>query len=259
MGFLYSLLLKFLYPTSLLLVLLTIAALARRKRWLRRTSFALALTILMVGGNGWVVEGLIRHLESRVRPPTPLPAADAILVLSGGVLARTPPRPTIEVSEAGDRILYGAELFRQRKAPLVICTGSVGTGGIVARPIADEMAELLGMLGVPPHAIVTEGRSENTREHAVNVCPMLESRRIRSVLLVTSAMHMPRSIGVFRRICPGVEFVPAPTDFRTTWADPGVWYREAVSLIPTPQNLVDFSNAMHEYLGIAYYRVRGWI
>jgi uncharacterized SAM-binding protein YcdF (DUF218 family) len=258
-SFLYSVLLKLLYPTSLSLLLLGAAAVARRSPRFRRACFGLAVAILLVCGNGWVTSALIRHLEQEYLPRQPVPTADAILVLSGGVLGRIPPRPTVEIGEAGDRILYGAELFRQRKAPQIICTGNVATGGVAPRPAAAEMAELLAMLGVPSQAIVKEVQSENTHEHAINVCPLLRDRKIGSVLLVTSAMHMPRSVATFRRLCSSVDFIPAPTDFRAPQSGRSVWYRQLVGLIPTPRNLLDFSDAAHEYLGIAYYRLRGWI
>jgi uncharacterized SAM-binding protein YcdF (DUF218 family) len=88
---------------------------------------------------------------------------------------------------------------------------------------------------------------------------MFDARRMKRVLLVTSALHMPRSVGVFRRVCPAVEFVPAPTDFRAPFDRSFTWYREGVRLLPTPRSLLDFSDAAHEYLGMAYYHLRGWM
>jgi uncharacterized SAM-binding protein YcdF (DUF218 family) len=202
---------------------------------------------------------MFRQLEGQYPPPQPLPTADAIVVLSGGVLSKTPPRSSIEVGEAGDRVLYGAQLFRQGKAPLVVCTGNVGTGDISPRPEAEDMAELMESIGVSESAIVTETEARNTHEHAVNLCPVFQQRRINRVLLVTSALHMPRSMGVFRHVCPAVEYVPAPTDFRNTAMRSVEWYREAMNLLPTPRRLLDFSDAAHEYLGMTYYRLRGWL
>jgi len=72
-------------------------------------------------------------------------------------------------------------------------------------------------------------------------------------------MHMPRSLGVFKRSCPDVVFIPAPTDFRVTERIPAPWYRQLTALVPTPAHLLLFSEAMHEYLGLAYYRMKGWI
>ena len=258
MGFLYSVLLKMLYPTSVALVLLAAAVVARRPRTLR-ACLAGAVLALMIGGNGWVVASMVRNLEGRHLPAASVPSADAIVVLSGGVLGKTPPRPSVELGDTGDRLLYGALLFKQGKAPRIICTGNVATGGVAPRPAAENMAELLGLLGVDAGAIVTETRSENTHDHAVTVCPMLRDAGATRFLLVTSAMHMPRAIGVFRRACPDVVATAAPTDFCAPYELPQPWYRRAVALLPTPRSLLDFSDAAHEYVGIAYYTLRGWM
>jgi len=121
------------------------------------------------------------------------------------------------------------------------------------------MAEFLGPLGIPTNSIITEVKSENTYQHAVLLAPIFHERGFKRILLVTSAMHMPRSIGVFRKQCPDVEFIPAPTDFRAVKQLPTPWYRKIPYFIPTPRNLLSFSEVAHEYLGIAYYKLRGWI
>lgn len=259
MSFLYVIFLKLLYPTSLCVILLLAAAALRKRRIARRVCFGLAGASLLVCGNGWLVGALTKHLEWKYLPPNPVPKADAILVLSGGIAAKAPPRPTVEIGEAGDRLLYGAYLFRQGRANHIICTGKAATGSIVRRPVADEMAEFLDLLGLPTNAVITEVKSENTYQHGVELSPVLKTRGFRRILLVTTAMHMPRSIGVFRQQCPAVEFIPAPTDFRITERIPAPWYRQLTNLIPTPSNLALFSEVMHEYLGIAYYRIRGWM
>lgn len=258
-AFLYRAFVKMLSPTAVALVCLIAGIAFRSRPVVRRICHGLAVSILLFCGNGSISETLVRRLESQYPAPQALPQAGAILVLSGGVNPRIPPRLTVEVGEAADRVLYGAHLFRQKRAPLVICTGNVVPSGSPQRSTAEEMAELLAVLSVPPDAILTERRARNTREHALNVCPMLTSRGIDSVLLVTSAMHMPRSVQTFRRLCPSVVFVPAPTDFRWTDEPRPPWYRDLVRSIPTPANLMNFSDALHEYVGIEYYRLRGWL
>ncbi|NOS71958.1 MAG: YdcF family protein [Verrucomicrobia bacterium] len=260
MSFLYSISLKLLYPTSLCVLLLLAAAVFRKRQKLRRICFSLAILILLVCGNGWVVKYSTRYLESQY-PPLPSGssvAADCILVLGGGTSDKIPPRPTVEVGEAGDRVLYAAHLFKAGRAQRILCTSGIATGGIGPRPAADNMAELLQDLGVPESAIVRETASRNTHEHGENLLALLQQKGFKRIILVTSAAHMPRSMGVFKKSCPGIEIIPAPTDFRIVELDLP-WYRELVNLIPTPGNLVQFSETMHEYLGMAYYRLRGWL
>jgi len=126
------------------------------------------MAVLLVCGHGWLVGGLARHLEWRYLPPNPVPQADCILVLSGGIMGRIPHRPAVEIAEAGDRVLYGAHLYRQGKAPRIICAGNVATAGLGVRPAAEDMAELLEEFGIPKDSIVTETHSEDTHQHARN-------------------------------------------------------------------------------------------
>jgi uncharacterized SAM-binding protein YcdF (DUF218 family) len=96
----------------------------------------------------------------------------------------------------------------------VICTGNVATGGVALRSEAEDMRELLEMVGVPADAIILETDASNTHQHAKNLQALFRERNFQRVLLVTSAMHMPRAMGVFKKDCADVEFIPAPTDFR---------------------------------------------
>ncbi len=65
----------------------------------------------------------MQSLESQNLPQKEIPKADAIVILGGAVLPAVPPRPWVEVSEEGDRVLYGAKLYREGKAPRVILSG----------------------------------------------------------------------------------------------------------------------------------------
>lgn len=258
MSFLYALLLKLLYPTSLATLLLVTSAFLRKFNMARRICFWLAIALLVVCGNGWVARGMTRHLEDKFLSQQPVPDADCILILSGGIAPQIPPRTTVEVDDAGDRVLFGAHLFRLGKAHQIICTGNVATGGIAPHPAAEDMAELLETLGVPKDDIALETKAENTHQHAIYVDPLLRKRGFKRVLLVTSAMHMPRAMLVMRKHRPDIDFIPAPTDFRAPDI-PLPWYRELVAVIPSPANFVLFTEAAHEYLGLLYYRLRGWI
>ena len=176
--------------------------------------------------------------------PIPVPQADCIVILGGCLDSQIPPRPTIEVTDAGDRVLYGWHLYRQGRAPLVICTGGLSASGVPVRPAAEDMADFLEHLGMPRNAILTETNSSTTREHPVNLAPVFRERGIKRVLLVTSALHMPRSVGVFKRGCPEIEIIAAPTDFRTTEGIAKPWYYRFNSFIPSPGNLLAFSKRL---------------
>jgi len=124
------------------------------------------------------------------------------------------------------------------------------------------MAEVLFLTGVPREDVWLQGRSQNTYEDALYCAELLSEKGVQRVLLVTSAMHMPRSVALFEK--QGIEVVPAPTDFKVTeaiWADltGGTPQEIIISFIPNVSNLSLTSAALKEYLGFWVYRLRGWV
>jgi uncharacterized SAM-binding protein YcdF (DUF218 family) len=109
--FLSKLLPLFIYPLGLscLLMVAALTALWKRPKW-AAVPIAAALIILLLGSSGWVSKSLVRSLEWQNLPPAELPQAEAIIVLGGGVKAALPPRAWVELSEAGDRILYASKV-----------------------------------------------------------------------------------------------------------------------------------------------------
>lgn len=259
MGFFFTIVLKLFYPTSICLLCLGVAAAFHKRTRLCRAAVGLAVATLLISGNGWVVGKLCEHLEWRYLPPTPLPSADCIVILSGCTLAQRPPRPTVEVDEAGDRLLYGTCLYRQGKAPRIVCTGGLSVRGFTLRPASTDMADLLEMLGVSKDAVITETNALNTHDHALNLQPYFKENGCKRILLVTSALHMPRAMGCFRRVCPDLDVIPAPTDFSRVQGIPKPWYHRITGFIPLPGTMDQFAKVVHEYIGLAYYRLRGWV
>jgi len=260
--YLSKLLPLFLYPLGLacLLMLIALVTVWKRPGW-AAVAIALALIVLLFGGNGWVSSQLVRSLEWQNIPPAELPQAEAIVVLGGGIKPAFPPRPWIELSEGGDRVIHAARLHQQKKAPLVIVSGGRIVWGSSGSPESVDMAAILTWLGVKPEAILQDPESLNTYENAVNVKKILDSRGLRQVLLVTSAMHMPRSLLIFKR--QGIAAIPAPTDFLVTandlQAQHGTLQATVLNLLPDADQLQQSTRALKEYLGIVVYRLRGWL
>lgn len=251
----------FIFPLGLAIVLLIVALAWRRGA---RVLIALALVLLYLGSNRWVAYSLVRSLEAQHIPASPPPDAGAIVVLGGGSRSGDAPRPIVEINEAGDRLLYGAYLFREGKAEHVLLTGGaiewLNAEGIA--PEATDMGRLMEFLGVPPEALWLEPESRNTYENAVYSREMLAAAGINDILLVTSAMHMPRSVALFER--QGLIVTPAPADFlvsQAEWAH--LWVpdlrAQAVNLLPNAEYLAYTTRALKEYFGILVYGLRGWL
>lgn len=261
--FLSKLLPIFFYPLGLSCLLMVVALVTfwKRPRW-AAAAIALSLTILLLGSSGLVSLWLVRSLEWQNLPGATLPATEAIVVLGGGIKPAVPPRPWVDVAEAGDRILYGAQLHQQGKAAFLILSGGRIDWKGGGPPESSDMAKIAEAMGVPADAILQDTTSLNTYENAVNVRKILDDKGMaRRVLLVTSAMHMPRSLMIFKRL--GIEAIAAPTDFFVSEQD----IRELTSspqsillnLLPDVFSLQKTTQALKEYIGIVAYRLKGWL
>lgn len=260
--FLSKLLPLFVYPLGLtcLLLLVALGLIWRRPRW-AAGAIALALLLLIVSGNPSLSNTVIKSLEWQHLPPATLPQAEAIVVLGGAIKPAVAPRPWVDVAEAGDRVLHGARLYQAGKAPLLILSGGRITWKDGGPSESGDMALLAMALGVPRSAIAEDPTSLNTYENAVNVKAILQQRKIKRVLLVTSAMHMPRSLLIFQRL--GIEAIPAPTDFliteRSFQETRETWQGRLLSLIPQADELALTTKVLKEYIGIGVYWLRGWV
>jgi uncharacterized SAM-binding protein YcdF (DUF218 family) len=123
------------------------------------------------------------------------------------------------------------------------------------------MVELLKTMGVPAAAMIQEPTSRTTRENAVNVKQIMEAEGIGKILLVTSAVHMPRSLRIFQKL--GIDAIPAPTDFWVSDRDvEGLQASPqslALSLLPEAEQLSNITRVIKEYIGMGIYWLRGWI
>lgn len=260
--YLSKLLPLFVYPLGLACIFMVIAFFSVWKRPTRAaTCIALAVMILWLGGNGWVANGLVKSLEWQNLPLANVPQADAIVVLGGSIKPQFIPRPSIDVMESGDRVLYGAQLYREGKAPLLILSGGRIDWKGGGPPESEDMARLSQNLGVPATAIVQDPTSLNTYQNAVNVKAILQARQLKTVLLVTSAMHMPRSLAIFKK--QGIDAMPTPTDFlvseREIQEPNSSPQSTLLNLIPDADRLEQTTRALKEYIGLVIYRLRGWL
>jgi uncharacterized SAM-binding protein YcdF (DUF218 family) len=260
--FLSKLIPLFFYPMGAACLLLVIAlGLWWIKSKLTPAFISAALIILFLSGNTWVSNWLAQSLEWQYIPKGELPTADAIVVLGGGIRSQAYPRPDVDFSEAGDRVWYGASLYRAGKAPKIIVSGGriIWKGG--GSPESEDLTKLLVTMGVPKVDIIPEGDSMNTRDNGVYVQKILKANNFKTILLVTSAMHMPRSMAIFKHL--GIKAIAAPTDYRVSQLEldePNLQTESVIlSLMPNEERLSVTTQAMCEYIGMWVYKVKDWL
>jgi uncharacterized SAM-binding protein YcdF (DUF218 family) len=252
--FLSKLLPLFFYPAGLASLLLVAALLFWKKNRLAKLLILVSLLVIFLGGNRWVSMSIVRSLEERYPPFTGNEKAEVIVVLGGGTDIKQYPRPMVEVNGAGDRMIYAAKLFKDGIADKIILSGgTIDWQGEAETTPAKDMADLMEFMGIPSDALILQGGSANTAEDAQFSTSIIKENNWQKIVLVTSAMHMPRSVALFRKL--DVEVIPAPTDYVITdqaWKDLFSWQWENVliNILPTSSSLKSTTSAMKEYLGM---------
>ena len=246
------------YPLGLGILFLLIAALLPRKKKNGKTLLVLTILILWVGSTSPVSTALARSLEWQYTYPEEVPPADAIIILGGGTEPAVNPREFVEVNSAGDRVIAAAKLYRDGKAPVLILSGgNISWMSNGSSTPAQQMAELLAFMDVPPSAMILDNTSQNTYENAVNVKEIIKENGFKTVLLVTSAMHMPRSVMLFDQ--QGISVIPIPVDYSIVENENNKQslLDTIYGFIPSVGNLAMTTNVMKEYIGIWTYSIKG--
>ena len=188
----------FVYPLGLVCVLLIIGLIMKRESKGLKIPFVAAIAIIWICGTNYVSVSLVRSLEWQYFPPKEIPNADVIVVLGGGTGSPEYPRQIVELSSAADRMVYASWLYHQGAAPRLILTGGyIPWMGEHEGSPAENMAFIMEMLDVPEDAMILEKESLNTYENALFTKAILDAEGINRIILVTSASHMPRSVGLF--------------------------------------------------------------
>ncbi len=240
-------------PDSLIVILGVSAWLAALLKWqkLSRSLLAACALLLLLIGFFPVGEWLIAPLENRFTSNAALPReVEGIVVLGGAISPRMSNTwQQAELGGAADRITNFLYLARLYPAAQLVFTG--GSGSVTEQEFKEaEMARILfDQLGLAERAIIYESESRNTSENAQNSKLLVSPQAGENWLLVTSAFHMPRSIGVFCK--EGWAVQPYPVDH----------YSNKDNLMRVEfafgGNLSTLGVAIKEWVGLVAYRVSG--
>jgi uncharacterized SAM-binding protein YcdF (DUF218 family) len=180
------------------------------------------------------------------------PGRTAVVLLAGGVQTAHGSgdrRLSVLNLVSASRVVEAARVYELIAPQWIISSGGPGSAP-GAEPGGIVMRDALVQLGVPSQRILVEARSTTTHVEAVLIAPMLRSLGAQRVVVVTSAAHMPRSLGAFRAegwsAVPAVARDPHADD---PWSD---W------LIPGRNGILLTSDVAHEIVGLPYYWLRGW-
>jgi uncharacterized SAM-binding protein YcdF (DUF218 family) len=183
-----------------------------------------------------------------IRPLPPAPA-DAIVVLSSAVDTPHYERPfPLPDHDTYSRCRFAAWLHQNWKPLPILACGGGAKGRSPA--FAVSMRDVLESVGVPESSIWTEERSGNTHENAVYGAEILRSHGVSRIVLVVEAQSMVRAAACFRK--QGIAVVPAPNEF-------GQIDAKLDDLLLGWKAVRRNEITIHEILGLAWYKLHGWI
>lgn len=243
-------------PLNFALFLLVIALLARLFGRRRLSVASVVLSFLVLALAGWTSIGalMLKPLEERFHRPATLPDRIAgVVVLGGGFEgAINLARGGYELNSSGDRFVEAAILARRFPEARVVVSGGSGALILDGEKDADTAPRMLEALGVTRDRLILENQSRNTEENAIFSKALALPKPGETWLMVTSAFHMPRSVGLFRKA--GFEVVPWPTDYRTSGQESIGLFQDSVT-----DALQNTTLAIREWVGLLAYRVTGRI
>jgi uncharacterized SAM-binding protein YcdF (DUF218 family) len=227
-----------------------LAAIAGR-RVLAGSLGTISLIVLLIAGCGLLPQWLAVRLQGNPATTVSSWGPRNVIVLLGAGSARKPFGGVEATMQAMPRIVRAVSLWQDcqhhdRTCLLEISGGDAEQAG---RPEADIYREIVVALGVPAESLLLERQSLNTFRNAQFSVPVLQQARPDTIVLVTSAMHLPRATLYFAHF--GIPVVPVRADYAST----------SFSFIPTAGNITLTDALLHEYIGVLRYRIdetMGW-
>ena len=235
-------------PVSLELIFLGLYLLwfTRRQR-AGKVLVTLGACLLTLCSYFFVANGLIRPLEHRVPPFEMSRHADLsrdsvrFIVVLGARATRDPAVPVSSLvsGDLMERLVEGLRLHREFPGSKLIVSGYHGS--------AEGLASVAEALGVSSGEIIPIPEARDTEDEARRIGQIAAGSRF---VLVTSAAHMPRALGLFRKV--GTDPLPAPTDYVAPRSP-----LDFDDVFPDPVKLAESQGAIYEYLGLAWAKMRG--
>ncbi|CDZ57795.1 YdcF family protein [Neorhizobium galegae] len=208
----------FAQPLSIAFLLAALATCLVFVGWRRLGGLAAFLTALVLFLTLFTTTGTValQVLEDRFPKPSREPQAVSCMIVLGGVLENevTTARGGIELNQAADRFMEALRLARNHQESRILISGGDGSISGAYEGEAQASERFFSAFGIPADRLVKEDASRTTYENTVNTAGLLRAQGLDNCLLITSAFHMPRSMGLFR--AAGITVTPWPVDYRTS-------------------------------------------
>lgn len=239
-------------PFNWLLIFILLAVIIKNTKWKKRLVI-LSVVWFLFFSNHYIIHKLIIKWQAPVKTFAADERYAAGIVLTGfaGFEFNTGKG---YFTSASDRFIQTVKLYQQKRIEKIIISG--GSGSLDKKrqrfKEAGFVKQEMIACGIPAAAIVTENESRNTYENAVGTKKIIDSLQVKSsLLLITSAMHMKRSLLVFKKA--GVEVTGYPCNY-TAIDNPQQFFE---SIIPSYKSFDKWENYLKEVIGVLVYKLTG--
>lgn len=245
------------YPAGLIAILtiLSLFYLLFDKKVRALLSLLFACCLFLFASNPIISSYLVKQLEQQYpqKNPSNIPNADVIVVLGGSLRPPKPPRLSSQFTHSSDRFWYAMQLYKMGKAKKILLTGGNVFPDPEIKPEAFYIKQILVDLGIPKTAILLEEFSKTTEENAHFSKALFDQHGFKHILLITSAMHMPRAIKLFEST--NITITPCSSDVYIAASNkPNIF-----NWIPSASAFAMTTLAAHEYYGKWYYQLKNWL
>jgi uncharacterized SAM-binding protein YcdF (DUF218 family) len=207
-------------PTNALLILAGLGLLAAFMRWSRTALWLMGMAtagLILIAATP-LPRAAVRPLEDRFAQNLDVTHPITGIIVLGGAISSS--RGQIRFSDAASRMTMAVALAQKHPdAKLVFAGGSAQLVGTARRTEADDASQFFGEMGINPARVILENRSRNTYENATETAKLISTKPGERWVLVTSAYHMARSMGVFRKAGLSVEAWPVDYHSQGNWKD----------------------------------------
>jgi uncharacterized SAM-binding protein YcdF (DUF218 family) len=217
-------------------------------------ALALSAILILVAAAALPVGVLLMSpLENRFpQPPADLAPPEGIIVLGGAINDQaSAARGQTVFDEGGERLTEAVILAKRYPQARVVYTSGSASFTPATSTEALQARKLMSQMGIAPERITIEDRSRNTDENARFTAAIVHPEPSQRWLIVTSAFHIPRAMGVFAKA--GFHAVAYPVSFYTL----GRWSGDLRLSFKSERNLRVFETAVHEWIGLAGYWASG--
>ena len=235
-----------------LMVLVAIYS-AVRRQWKCALSMAVPVLLLYLVGSTPLPAALVSAEERIYAEEFPKTRVDVVVVLGGGFYESQYDLHGVAISGAGSRAFTGMEMARRGFTTNLVLGGSVPVENQVI-PTSAKVQRWMEPLGVPGIMLTNLGTCRDTHDEALAFKQLQAAHGWKTVVLVTSALHMPRSVALFAK--QGIQVTPIACDFRAYGIGTG---RFSFSIIPHQGGFELLALYLHEKIGWLVYQWRGWI